>query len=120
MVMPVPILWGIPNFGRTQQHPLLKEEIFEEIGSIDDDEDKHSGQVDSQDGVQDPSLQDDRHLDASVHIAGVGVSQGPVGDQILSEHQLGFHGDDVRGDLHHQRLQLPHNQAHGAHLDDPH
>ena len=58
-------------------HPLLKEEIFEEIGSIDDDEDKHSGQVDGQDGVQDSSLEDQGHLDSFVPVGGVDVCERP-------------------------------------------
>ena len=94
----------------------LKEKSFEEVGGVDNDEDQHGGQVDSQDGVQDPALEDDGHLDACVHVACVVVRQRPVGDQILSEHCPGFHGDPVRGDLHHRRLQLPHDQVHRAHL----
>ena len=74
---------------------------LEEVGGIDDDENEHRGQVDSQDGVQDSPFENDCHLDARVHVAGIVVSQRPVGDQILGEHCLGLHGDDVGGDLHH-------------------
>ena len=37
-------------------------------------------------------------------------------DDVLGEHRLWLHGDDVRGDLHHGRLQLPDDQVHRAHL----
>ena len=79
----------------------LEEEVLEEVGGIDNDEDEHRGQIDCQDCIQDPSLEDDRHLDAGVNITGVVVGQRPVGDQVLSEHRLRLHGDDVWGDLHH-------------------
>ena len=72
----------------TRKINLLKEEGLEKVGSIDNDQDKHSGKVDGQDRVQDPTFQDDCHLDARVHIAGIVVSERPVGDQILSEHCL--------------------------------
>ena len=45
----------------------LEEEILEEVGGVDDDEDEHSGQVDCQDGIQDPPLEDNGHLDSWVH-----------------------------------------------------
>ena len=34
----------------------LKEKSFEEVGGIDNDENQHSGQVDRQDSIQDPSF----------------------------------------------------------------
>ena len=74
------------------------------------------GEVDSQDGVQDPPLEDDSHLNPHVHVARVVVRQRPVGDDVLGEHRLWLHGDDVWGDLHHRRLQLPDDQVHRAHL----
>ena len=79
----------------------LEEEVLEEVGGIDNDEDEHRGQIDCQDCIQDSSLEDDRHLDSRGHIAGVVVGQRPVGDEILSEHRLRLHGDDVWDDLHH-------------------
>ena len=45
----------------------LKEEILEEVGGVNNDEDQHSGQVYCQDGIQDPPLEDDSHLNACVH-----------------------------------------------------
>ena len=79
----------------------LEEEVLEEVGSIDNGENEHRGQIDCQDCIQDSSLEDDRHLDSRGHIAGVVVGQRPVGDEILSEHGLRLHGDDVWDDLHH-------------------
>ena len=96
----------------------LEEEVLEEVGRVDDDEHENGGQVDGQDGVQDPPLEDDGHLDAGVDVAGVVVRQRPVGDEVLGEHRLRLHGDQVRSDLHHGRLQVPHNQVHSAHLGD--
>ena len=43
--------------GQVHRHCRLKEEVFEEVGGVDDDEHKYGGQVDCQDGVQDPPLQ---------------------------------------------------------------
>ena len=100
----------------TRKINLLKEEILEEVGCVDNDEDQHGWQVDGQDGVQDPTLEDNGHLDARVHIAGIVVSERPVGDKILSEHCLRFHCYQVRRDLHHRCLQLPDDQVHHAHL----
>ena len=34
----------------------LKEKSFEEVGGVDNDENQHSGQVDRQDSIQDPSF----------------------------------------------------------------
>ena len=34
----------------------LKEKSFEEVGGIDNDKDKHSGEVNRQDSIQDPSF----------------------------------------------------------------
>ena len=79
----------------------LEKEVLEEVCGIDNDENEHCGQIDCQDGIQDSSLEDDRHLDAGVNLTGVVVGQRPVGDQILSKHRLRLHGDDVWGDLHH-------------------
>ena len=79
----------------------LEEEVLEEVGGIDNDEDEHRGQIDCQDCIQDPSLEDDGHLDSRGHITGVVVGQRPVGDEILREHRLRLHGDNVWGDLHH-------------------
>ena len=53
----------------TRKINLLKEEGLEKVGSIDNDQDKHSGKVDG----QDPTFQDDCHLDARVHIAGIAL-----------------------------------------------
>ena len=87
--------------GHVHRDYRFKEKGLEEVGGIDNDENEHCGQIDSQDRIQDSSLEDDRHLDAGVNITGVVVGQRPVGDQVLSEHRLRLHGDDVWGDLHH-------------------
>ena len=79
----------------------LEEEVLEEVGGIDNDEDEHRGQIDCQDCIQDSSLEDNRHLYTRSKVTGVLVGQRPVGDEILSEHSLRLHGDDVWGDLHH-------------------
>ena len=34
----------------------LEKEVLEEVGGIDNDENEHSGQVDRQDSIQDPSF----------------------------------------------------------------
>ena len=87
--------------GQVHRHDRLEEEVLEEVGCVDDDEDKDSGKVDGEDGIQKPSLEDDCHLDSQIHVVRVLVGQGPVGDQVLGELRLRLHGDDVRGDLHH-------------------
>ena len=55
-------------------------------------------------------------MDAVADRAGVLVVKRPVGDDVLGEDSFGFHGDDVRGDLHHRNLQFPNHQVHRANL----
>ena len=102
---------------QVHRHSRLEEEVLEEVGGVDDDEHKDGGQIDGQDGVQDPSLQDQRHLDASIDVALVVVRQRPVGDEVLGEDGLRLHVEKMGRDCHHGSLQLPHDQVHRAHLD---
>ena len=56
---------------------LLEEEALEEVGSIDDGENKHGGEVDGEDGVQQPPLEHQGHLQTRVCVASIVVGQRP-------------------------------------------
>ena len=45
-------------------HNSLKKEGLEEVGCVDNDEDEDGGEVGGHDLVDDPSLEDDDHVDA--------------------------------------------------------
>ena len=79
----------------------LKEEVLEEVGGVDDDENQDGGQVDCQDGIQDPPLQYQGHLDASINVAGVVIRQSPVGYEVLGEDSFRFHVEEMGSDCHH-------------------
>ena len=56
---------------------LLEEETLEEVGSIDDGENKHGGKVDGEDGVQQPPLEHQGHLQTCVCVACIVVGERP-------------------------------------------
>ena len=50
---------------------------LEEVGGIDDGEDEDGGEVDGEDGVQQPPLEHQRHLQAGVGVACIVVGERP-------------------------------------------
>ena len=50
---------------------------LEEVSGIDDGEDEDGGEVDGQDGIEKPSLEDQGHLQTCVCVACILVGQGP-------------------------------------------
>ena len=60
-------------------HPetQLKEEALEEVGGVDDGEDEDGGEVDGEDGVEEPPLEHQRHLQTRVSVACVVVGERP-------------------------------------------
>ena len=48
---------------------LLKEEALEEVGGIDDGENEHGGEVDGEDGVEQPPFEHQCHLQTCVCVA---------------------------------------------------
>ena len=56
---------------------LLEEEALEEVGSIDDGENEHGGEVDGEDGVEQPPLEHQCHLQTRVCVACIVVGQRP-------------------------------------------
>ena len=56
---------------------LLEEEALEEVGGIDDGENEHGGEVDGEDGVQQPPLEHQGHLQTRVCVACIVVGQRP-------------------------------------------
>ena len=55
----------------------LKEEVLEEVGRINNGENEDGWKVDSQDGIQDPSLEDQGHLDSFIPVSGVDICERP-------------------------------------------
>ena len=101
---------------------------LKEVGGIDDGEDEDGGEVDGEDGVEEPPLEHQRHLQACVRVACIGVAERPetivdsrhvwslvkaicavagtvfhlpVCDDILGENSVGLHHQVVWGELHH-------------------
>ena len=50
---------------------------LEEVGGVDDGEDEDGGEVDGEDGVQQPPLEHQRHLQAGVGVACIVVGERP-------------------------------------------
>ena len=50
---------------------------LEEVSGIDDGEDEDGGEVDGEDGVEQPSLEDQGHLQTCVCVACILVVEGP-------------------------------------------
>ena len=50
---------------------------LEEVSGIDDGEDEDGGEVDGEDGVQQPPLEHQRHLQAGVSVACIVVGERP-------------------------------------------
>ena len=50
---------------------------LEEVGGVDDGEDEDGGEVHGEDGVEQPSLEDQGHLQTCVGVACILVGKGP-------------------------------------------
>ena len=55
----------------------LKEEILEEVGCVDNGENKYGGKVDCEDGIQDSSLEHQPHLDSFGPVGRVDICERP-------------------------------------------
>ena len=50
---------------------------LEEVGGVNDGEDEYGGEVDGEDGVEEPPLEHQRHLQACVGVAFIVVCERP-------------------------------------------
>ena len=51
---------------------------LEEVGGVNDGEDEDGGEVDGEDGVEEPPLEDQRHLQSRVCVACIVVGKRPT------------------------------------------
>ena len=56
----------------------LKEEFLEEVCGVDNGEDKDGWKVDCEDGVEDPTSEDNHQLNSLIIVFGIDVVQSPV------------------------------------------